>query len=176
MSRYFYFFKIKVVKNVQIKEACKKIGVPQTTIYRWRKKMGILEETRDGLTDEHLEMFQKMKKTRAGYHPTKNKKEKVVENAVRCAPNANELKVNDGDIREVRALKEQYNSNLKVIDFANDLIFQSMDRRRIPDKYLTDLIDKYQSLNVKLLRSLGKLAPLGSDDSTELMEKLSDYI
>lgn len=159
------------VVEVKLHEAEKELDTSRTTLYRWRKKLGILDETKTEVSETHMKQLRALAKERVKRQISKEHRANVLVEAEQSDDFAYALQLQTGDSDETKALKVQYNGNLKVLAVIQNRIDLKLLCGEIPDKYLVDMLEKFQNMNIRIIKVLGK--KLGSgDEQEELLQAL----
>ena len=143
---------------LKINEVLEKLGISRATLTRYRKKLGIFEETRSNITKSQFKELEKLANQRQKY----TREEKMLE-------------INDNDSVGLKNLKTQYNHNQKVIENFQLEINKVINNGELPDKYLLDGMEKYQKLNMQIMSTIEKQSPQGDSLKEMIQEKLARY-
>lgn len=158
---------------MNIKEATKELGISRATIDRYRKTLGIFEETKKNITHSHIEMMKNYKQEKGNYNEKKDiedlKKEAFNFDAIGL------LEINEKDSQKVKNLKNDYNTNRRFIEYMQNGMDNIIDDNKIPPKFIYEAIMQYQKLNIRIVSSLEKLEVKSSNLESLIIDSLSKY-
>jgi len=137
---------------MDLQEAADKLGINRTRLYRVRKRIGILAETKREVSETNFKIIENKLKSRADYEAP-NARIASAPDAVRV------IEIHPADRDDVRILKESINDNLKIIAYQRKLLDDAEAGEGLPAKAITDTIAKYRNLNIALLRQLRQINP-----------------
>ncbi|MBL1223725.1 hypothetical protein [Enterococcus sp. BWR-S5] len=154
------------------------VGVSRITIYNYRKRLGIVEETTEEVPEETVEQFKKMAASKIKPGPSNNKGKKKVD-VVAAAQFSNDssgfLEILPNDSTQLKNLKDQYNSNQVLINHLTKEINTCIVDGETPSKLESDMMEKYQKLNMSLARTIETLNPAEESLASLIKAKLASY-
>ena len=158
---------------MKINEVLEKLGISRATLTRYRKKLGIFEETRSNITKSQFKELEKLANQRQKY--TREERVELSRKTFKLIPKEKMLEINDNDSVGLKKLKTQYNHNQKVIENFQLEINKVINDGELPDKYLLDGMEKYQKLNMQIMSTIEKQSPQGDSLKEMIQEKLARY-
>jgi len=158
---------------LKINEVLEKLGISRATLTRYRKKLGIFEETRSNITKSQFKELEKLANQRQKY--TREERVELSRKTFKLIPKEKMLEINDNDSVSLKNLKNQYNHNQKVIENFQLEINKVINDGELPDKYLLDGMEKYQKLNMQIMSTIEKQSPQGDSLKEMIQEKLARY-
>ena len=158
---------------LKINEVLEKLGISRATLTRYRKKLGIFEETRSNITKSQFKELEKLANQRQKY--TREERVELYRKTFKLIPKEKMLEINDNDSVGLKNLKTQYNHNQKVIENFQLEINKVINDGELPDKYLLDGMEKYQKLNMQIMSTIEKQSPQGDSLKEMIQEKLARY-
>lgn len=158
---------------MKINEVLEKLGISRATLTRYRKKLGIFEETRSNITKSQFKELEKLANQRQKY--TREERVELSRKTFKLIPKEKMLEINDNDSVSLKNLKTQYNHNQKVIENFQLEINKVINDGELPDKYLLDGMEKYQKLNMQIMSTIEKQSPQGDSLKEMIQEKLARY-
>lgn len=161
---------------MKLDEVRERLQISNSTLYRYRKSLGIFEETRANVSPSQFEELRKLRDRRSKYSKTNDAEfEKQKLKDLKAVKSDGAIKINVSDSVEVQNLKQQHNDNLDLIVYLNRIVRQQMNDLKVPEKYLIDSIEKYQKLNMLILNTLQRLNPEEDDLKKMIAERLGTY-
>lgn len=158
---------------MKINEVLEKLGISRATLTRYRKKLGIFEETRSNITKSQFKELEKLANQRQKY--TRQERVELSRKTFKLIPKEKTLEIRDNDPVGLKNLKNQYNHNQKVIENFQLEINKVINDGELPDKYLLDGMEKYQKLNMQIMSTIEKQSPQGDSLKEMIQEKLARY-
>ena len=158
---------------MKINEVLEKLGISRATLTRYRKKLGIFEETRSNITKSQFKELEKLANQRQKY--TRQERVELSRKTFKLIPKEKTLDISDNDSVALKNLKTQYNHNQKVIENFQLEINKVINAGELPDKYLLDGMEKYQKLNMQIMSTIEKQSPQGDSLKELIQEKLARY-
>lgn len=158
---------------LKINEVLEKLGISRATLTRYRKKLGIFEETRSNITKSQFKELEKLANKRQKY--TRQERVELSRKTFKLIPKEKMLEISDNDSVVLKNLKTQYNHNQKVIENFQLEINKVINDGELPDKYLLDGMEKYQKLNMQIMSTIEKQSPQGDSLKEMIQEKLARY-
>ena len=171
------------------KEACAILRVSPATLDRYRRKLGISSETRDGIGEKHLESLQKLRQSKSKLQANKSddvevenddiddKNDEVEVENDDIDDKSDDVEVENDDIdNNLKQLKKQYDQNLKLISWLSNEISLCIDINVLPDKNAAGMLEKYQKLNVQILKSINKNQSKGSALEDKVAKMMAEFI
>ena len=158
---------------MKINEVLEKLGISRATLTRYRKKLGIFEETRSNITKSQFKELEKLANQRQKY--TREERVELSRKTFKLIPKEKMLEINDNDSVCLKNLKTQYNYNQKVIENFQLEINKVINDGELPDKYLLDGMEKYQKLNMQIMSMIKKQSQQGDNLKEMIQEKLARY-
>jgi hypothetical protein len=158
---------------LKINEVLEKLGISRATLTRYRKKLGIFEETRSNITKSQFKELEKLANQRQKY--TREERVELSRKTFKLIPKEKMLEISDNDSVSLKNLKTQYNHNQKVIENFQLEINKVINDGELPDKYLLDGMEKYQKLNMQIMSTIEKQSPQGDSLKEMIQEKLARY-
>lgn len=158
---------------MKINEVLEKLGISRATLTRYRKKLGIFEETRSNITKSQFKELEKLANQRQKY--TRQERVELSRKTFKLIPKEKMLEISDNDSVVLKNLKTQYNHNQKVIENFQLEINKVINDGELPDKYLLDGMEKYQKLNMQIMSTIEKQSPQGDSIKEMIQEKLARY-
>ncbi len=158
---------------MKINEVLEKLGISRATLTRYRKKLGIFEETRSNITKSQFKELEKLANQRQKY--TRQERVELSRKTFKLIPKEKMLEISDNDSVWLKNLKTQYNHNQKVIENFQFEINKVINDGELPDKYLLDGMEKYQKLNMQIMSTIEKQSPQGDSLKELIQEKLARY-
>lgn len=163
---------------MKLQDVPKAVGVSRITIYNYRKKLGIVEETADEVSNEIVEQFKKLAASKIKPSPSNNKGKKTAD-VVAAAQFSNDssgfLEILPNDSTQLKNLKDQYNSNQVLINHLTKEINNDIMGGYTPTKLESDMMEKYQKLNMSLARTIETLNPAEESLASLIKAKLANY-
>lgn len=160
---------------MKLKDVPKAVGVSRITIYNYRKSLGILDETADEVSDEWIEKFKKMAAAKIKPAKSGKKKEEVIKKARAVRDTSGFIEIPDSDSIQLKNLKNQYNSNQVLINHLTKAINNDVLQNETPTKLETDMMEKYQKLNMSLAKTIESLNPAEDNLAAMIKDKLASY-
>lgn len=158
---------------MKINEVLEKLGISRATLTRYRKKLGIFEETRSNITSSQFKELEKLANQRQKY--TREERVELSRKTFKMIPKEKTIEISDNDSVSLKNLKTQYNHNQKVIENFQLEINKAINEGELPDKYLLDSLEKYQKLNMQIVSAIEKQSPQGDSLKEMIQEKLARY-
>lgn len=158
---------------MKINEVLEKLGISRATLTRYRKKLGIFEETRSNITKSQFKELEKLANQRQKY--TRQERVELSRKTFKLIPKEKTLDIGENDSVALKNLKTQYNHNQKVIENFQLEINKVINGGELPDKYLLDGMEKYQKLNMQIMSTIEKQSPQGDNIKEMIQEKLARY-
>lgn len=158
---------------MKINEVLEELGISRATLTRYRKKLGIFEETRSNITKSQFKELKKLVKQRQKY--TRQERVELSRKSFKLIPKEKTLDISENDSVALKNLKTQYNHNQKVIENFQLEINKVINAGELPDKYLLDSMEKYQKLNMQIMSTIEKQSPQGDSLKELIQEKLARY-
>lgn len=158
---------------MKINEVLEKLGISRATLSRYRKKLGIFDETRSNITKSQFKELEKLANQRQKY--TRQERVELSRKTFKLIPKEKMLKITDGDSVGLKNLKNQYNHNQKLIENFQLETNKAINSGELPDKYLLDGLEKYQKLNMQIMTTIEKQSPQGDSLKEMIQEKLARY-
>ncbi|HGA2089371.1 TPA: hypothetical protein ACGT5T_000650 [Streptococcus agalactiae] len=158
---------------LKINEVLEKLGISRATLTRYRKKLGIFEETRSNITKSQFKELEKLANQRQKY--TRQERVELSRKTFKLIPKEKMLEISDNDSVVLKNLKTQYNHNQKLIENFQLEINKVINDGELPDKYLLDGMEKYQKLNMQIMSTIEKQSPQGDSLKEMIQEKLARY-
>lgn len=158
---------------MKIKEVLEELEISRATLTRYRKTLGIFEETRSEITESQFKAIEKLARKRQKY--TREDRVELSRKSFKVVPKDKLLEHRDGDSVALRNLKNQYNHNQKIIENFQLEINKEINEGELPDKYLLDGMEKYQKLNMQIMATIDKQSPQGDSLAEIIKEKLAGY-
>lgn len=158
---------------MKINEVLEKLGISRATLTRYRKKLGIFEETRSNITKSQFKELEKLANQRQKY--TRQERVELSRKTFKLIPKEKTLEISDNDPVGLKNLKNQYNHNQKVIENFQLEINKVINDGELPDKYILDGMEKYQKLNMQIISTIEKQSPQGDNLKEMIQEKLARY-
>ena len=156
---------------MKINEVLEKLGISRATLIRYRKKLGIFEETRSNITKSQFKELEKLANQRQKY--TRQERVELSRKTFKLIPKEKMLEISDNDSVGLKNLKTQYNQ--KVIENFQLEINKVINDSELPSKYLLDGMEKYQKLNMQIMSTIEKQSPQGDSLKEMIQEKLARY-
>ncbi|EOT42759.1 hypothetical protein ACWOE3_10215 [Enterococcus dispar] len=160
---------------MKLKDVPEAVGLSRITIYNYRKSLGILEETSEEVSDKLVEKFKKMAAAKVKSNNGGKKKTDVIKKAREINDSTGFIDILDGDSAQLKNLKSQYNSNQVLINHLTKAINKDILSGETPTKLETDMMEKYQKLNMSLAKTIELNNPAGDSLAAAIKEKLSQY-
>jgi hypothetical protein len=161
---------------MKLSEACLRLNANRQTVYRWRKKLGIVEETSDNVSQTHFKELEKLNRLRLkSFNRMSDRQIDELSDSVIPISIDKFIKIREEDKIELSNLKEQYNNNIKKIEFLELKTADQMYNNEIPEKFLLDFIEKYQKANITIINAIERLSPEQNEMAEMIKEKLSKY-
>lgn len=151
------------------------LNISRATLYNYRRKLNILDETRHEVTESHLESFRRLRDARAKPVQVRQKEKEIRSEAEEAAINDGFLVIHETDATQTINLKKQYNGNQLLINHLDNLISLDIQKMNTPEKVVADMMEKYQKLNMSLIRQIESLNPAEDDLKQKIEQKLSQY-
>ncbi|HEP7770450.1 TPA: hypothetical protein VNM04_001619 [Streptococcus pyogenes] len=158
---------------LKINEVLEELGISRATLTRYRKKLGIFEETRSNITKSQLKELKKLVNQRQKY--TRQERVELSRKSFKLIPKEKTLDISENDSVALKNLKTQYNHNQKLIENFQLEINKVINAGELPDKYLLDSMEKYQKLNMQIMSTIEKQSPQGDSLKELIQEKLARY-
>lgn len=158
---------------MKINEVLEKLEISRATLTRYRKKLGIFEETRSNITKSQFKELEKLANQRQKY--TRQERVELSRKTFKMIPKEKTIEISDNDSVSLKNLKTQYNHNQKVIENFQLEINKVINDGELPDKYLLDGMEKYQKLNMQIMSTIEKQTPQGDSIKEMIQEKLARY-
>lgn len=158
---------------MKINEVLEELGISRATLTRYRKKLGIFEETRSNITKSQLKELKKLVNQRQKY--TRQERVELSRKSFKLIPKEKTLDISENDSVALKNLKTQYNHNQKLIENFQLEINKVINAGELPDKYLLDSMEKYQKLNMQIMSTIEKQSPQGDSLKELIQEKLARY-
>lgn len=158
---------------MKINEVLEELGISRATLTRYRKKLGIFEETRSNITKSQLKELKKLVNQRQKY--TRQERVELSRKSFKLIPKEKTLDISENDSVALKNLKTQYNHNQKLIENFQLEINKVINAGELPDKYLLDSMEKYQKLNMQIMSTIEKQSPQGDSLKEQIQEKLARY-
>ncbi|HEM6116510.1 TPA: hypothetical protein U2C09_001090 [Streptococcus suis] len=158
---------------LKINEVLEKLEISRATLTRYRKKLGIFEETRSNITKSQFKELEKLANQRQKY--TRQERVELSRKTFKMIPKEKTIEISDNDSVSLKNLKTQYNHNQKVIENFQLEINKVINDGELPDKYLLDGMEKYQKLNMQIMSTIEKQTPQGDSIKEMIQEKLARY-
>lgn len=153
-------------------EAAKALKVSKRTVDRYRKELGILEETRKEILPSHLELMSNWQKEKENRN--KSRVEILKEEALKI-DSEDSLKIEETDSETVKNLKTDYNNNRKIIDYFQHISLYAANNNKMPPKEILQVCESYQKLNIHILNSLEKQAGKKEGIESLILKRLNSY-
>lgn len=160
---------------MKIKDVTEHLGITERTLYNYRKKLGILEETREEVSESQLKQFKDLASSRIRPMSSGKIKQAIQEEVVAIEDDTGSLEIFPTDSTELMNMKKQYNSNQKLIRLLSVKIRNMIENQEPIGKTETDMMEKYQRLNLSLLKSISSINPEEGSLKDKIAEKLSRY-
>lgn len=160
---------------MKTKHVAEHIGITDRTLYNYRKKLGILEETREEVSESQLKQFRDLASSRIRPMSSEKIKQAIQEEAAAIEDDEGSLEISTRDSIELMNMKKQYNSNQKLIRFLSIRIRNMIENHEPIGKTETDMMEKYQKLNLSLLKSILSVNPDEDNLKNKIADKLSQY-
>lgn len=158
---------------MKINEVLEELGISRATLTRYRKKLGIFEETRSNITKSQFKELNKLVNQRQKY--TRQERVELSRKSFKLIPKEKTLDISENDSVALKNLKTQYNHNQKVIENFQLEINKVINAGELPDKYLLDSMEKYQKLNMQIMSTIEKQSSQGDSLKELIQEKLARY-
>lgn len=158
---------------MKISEVLEKLNISRATLSRYRKKLGIFEETRSNITNSQFKEIEKLAKQRQKY--TRQERVELSRKTFKLIAKEKTFEVTEHDSTSLRNLKTQYNNNQKLIENFQLEINKAINAGELPDKYLLDSLEKYQKLNMQVVSMIEKQSPQVDSVQELIKEKLARY-
>lgn len=158
---------------MKINEVLEELGISRATLTRYRKKLGIFEETRSNITKSQLKELKKLVNQRQKY--IRQERVELSRKSFKLIPKEKTLDISENDSVALKNLKTQYNHNQKVIENFQLEINKVINAGELPDKYLLDSMEKFQKLNMQIMSTIEKQSPQGDSLKELIQEKLARY-
>lgn len=157
------------------KTALEVLGISKPTYRRYRKLLGIYEETSHDISEENVLKIQKMLEA-SGNLPEHRRKVLTEMQAFDEEGNrADILVAKTFDSAQVRKLKEHYNVYSRYIDYLTQVIEDCMREGSLPPKDVSLLIEKYETLCIKIAKELRHLEGDADNIAEVINDKMSRY-
>lgn len=160
---------------MKLNDVPKALGVSRITVYNYRKKLGILEETADEVSDINYKKLKKLANSRIKRGQSGGKKSEVLEKARVANDSQGFLEVATDDSIQLINLKQQYNSNQLLINYLNKVINKNILENETPSKLESDMMEKYQKLNMQLAKTIEAIDPAEENLAAMIKSKLDNY-
>ena len=160
---------------MKLKDVPEAVGVSRITIYNYRKSLGILGETSEEVSDKLVEKFKKMAAAKVKSNNNGKKKTDVIKKAREINDSTGFIDILDGDSAQLKNLKSQYNSNQVLINHLTKAINNDVLQNETPTKLETDMMEKYQKLNMSLAKTIESLNPAEDNLAAMIKDKLASY-
>lgn len=160
---------------MKLKDVPNAVGVSRITIYNYRKTLGILEETAVEVDEKYIKKFKKMASSKIKSNNKGRKKSDVIKKARTINDSEGFIEVLKEDSAQLKNLKKQYNSNQVLINHLTKTINNDLSNGETPTKLETDMMEKYQKLNMSLAKTIELTNPAGDSLAAAIKEKLSQY-
>lgn len=157
------------------KTALEVLGISKPTYRRYRKLLGIYEETSHTISDENVMKIKKMLDA-SGKMP--EHRQKVISEMKAFDEDGNRadiLVARTFDSAQIRKLKEHYNVYSRYIDYLTQVIEDCMQDGSLPPKDVSYLIEKYETLCIKIAKELRHLEGDSDNIAQVINDKLSRY-
>ena len=161
--------------RMKTKHVAEHIGITDRTLYNYRKKLGILEETREEVSESQLKQFRDLASSRIRPMSSEKIKQAIQEEAAAIEDDEGSLELSLRDSIELMNMKKQYNSNQKLIRFLSKRIRNMIENHEPIGKTETDMMEKYQKLNLSLLKSILSVNPDEDNLKNKIAERLEQY-
>ncbi|MDY3041198.1 hypothetical protein [Streptococcus pluranimalium] len=158
---------------LKINEVLEKLDISRATLSRYRKRLGIFEETRSNITKSQFKELEKLANQRQKY--TRQERVELSRKTFKMISKEKTIEISDNDSVSLKNLKTQYNHNQKVIENFQLEINKVINDGELPDKYLLDGMEKYQKLNMQIMSTIEKQTPQGDSIKEMIQEKLARY-
>lgn len=158
---------------MKINEVLEKLDISRATLSRYRKRLGIFEETRSNITKSQFKELEKLANQRQKY--TRQERVELSRKTFKMISKEKTIEISDNDSVSLKNLKTQYNHNQKVIENFQLEINKVINDGELPDKYLLDGMEKYQKLNMQIMSTIEKQTPQGDSIKEMIQEKLARY-
>lgn len=156
---------------MRTKDVPKYLGIGRTTLHNYRKKLGIFEETKREMSEEHLRRIIKIRNSRGN-----TGRQRLLETeAAKYASKTGHVKINTSDPAWIKNLKGSYNANQTVIEYLDKVIMSYLSRGETPDKTTADMMAKFQMLNIQITKKLILYEPLETDMKNKIQNGLAKY-
>ena len=154
------------------KEVMEKLNISRQTLLRYRKTLGIVEETKKEISKKQFELLKNLKNNNSFMY--KEERDKVLKGAEQFeAKGLMEIKATD--CPNVKTLKCDYNNNRKFIEYLQSLLDKAVENKKLPPKLITNMLERYQMLNLKIITVLSKMKAEKKDIGALISERLEIY-
>lgn len=160
---------------MKLNDVPKALGVSRITVYNYRKKLGILEETADEVSDNNYKKLKKLANSRIKRGQSGGEKSEVLKKARAANDSKGFLEVTADDSIQLINLKQQYNSNQLLINYLNKIINKNILENETPSKLESDMMEKYQKLNMQLAKTIESIDPAEENLAAMIKSKLDNY-
>ena len=158
---------------LKINEVLEELGISRATLTRYRKKLGIFEETKSNISKSQFKELEKLANQRQKY--TRQERVELSRKTFKLIPKEKMLEIRDDESVGLKNLKAQYNYNQKLIENFQLEINKFINDGDMPGKYLTDSLEKYQKLNMQVVSMIDKQSPQTDHIQELIKEKLARY-
>ena len=119
---------------MKINEVLEELGISRATLTRYRKKLGIFEETKSNISKSQFKELEKLANQRQKY--TRQERVELSRKTFKLIPKEKMLEIRDDESVGLKNLKAQYNYNQKLIENFQLEINKFINDGDMPGKYL----------------------------------------
>lgn len=157
------------------KTALEVLGCSKPTYRKYRRKLGIFEETAHEISEENVMKIKRLIEQQ-GHVPKYTTKvitdmNPIDENGKR----ADILAPKPFDSAQVLKLKEHYNVYSRYIDYLTQVIVECIDEAKLPPREVSNMIEKYETLCIKIAKELRHLEGDSDNIKEVISEKMQRY-
>ena len=153
------------------KTALKVLGISKPTYRKYRRMLGIFEETSSEISEANVERIRNLVEAK-GMKPDHREKVITEMKALEEKDSRDILKIKSFDTAQVKKLKEHYNTYSRYLDYLTNVIEDCMKEGSLPPKDTSLLIEKFETLCIKIAKELRHL----EGDTDGIAEVINDRL
>lgn len=168
---YIYAKFMHKTRRMDTKTALKVLGITAPTYRRYRRMLGIFEETSFEISETNVDKIKRLIESQGN---SKDHREKVITEmkAIEERNTRDVLTIKPFDSAQVVKLKEHYNTYTRYLDYLTKVIEDCMQEGSLPPRDTSNMIEKFETLCIKIAKELRHL----EGDTDGVAEVINDRL
>lgn len=157
------------------KTALKRLGISRPTYRKYRRMLGIFEETSKEISEKNVERIRRLVEAKGRKPELRGKVITEMKAFEEEDDSRDVLVIKSFDTLQVQKLKEHYNLYSRYLDYLSSVIDLAMKEGTLPPRDTSLLIEKFETLCIKIAKELRHLEGDKDGIADVINERLQRY-